>query len=574
MIRWLFLLLILLGVQGCSLLSSKTSSTSESNVDGNIKADATTVSKPFELETLYSLLVAEIAGNRQQYNITLSNYMQQARKTQDVRVIARAAHVAQFLRAHQPALDMGMLWLTHEPDSVQANTIVATRLTAMGRLDDALSYAEKVYEEGDSPLFETIALQSRKSDASTRDSLIEHYHRLSAERPEAVSIKVGLSTLYMLQNDPDKALATVKKARRIDPDHVSAVIQHAKILHVQEKYAAAINTISDALEKDPDNHRLRLIYARLLAKTDAEAAYQEFAHLSNESPGQLDFKFSQALLALELKDYQAAQPLLLDLYNNNYKPDDTAYYLGLIAEHQRQFDQALAYYLKTNKGANFLPAQTRAAKIMVDQGELQATANHFIELRKSHKDRMAELYAAEVGVLMSVQQHQRAIDVLDEAVALFPDNIPLRYNRALLYEKADKIELTEADLRHILTLDADNVLALNALGYFLASYTERYQEALEMVEKALELRPDDPAIMDSMGWVMFHLGNYEQALDYLRKALAKMPDGEIAAHLGEVLWTMGDTQAAEKVWRQGLVRQPNDPRILKTLERLDVNLTE
>ena len=567
MVYFLSLLPLLLVINGCSLLPESSDSQQQS-----IASSPATVSKPFEPETLYSLLVAEIAGSRQQYKVTLGNYIQQAYKTQDIGVIARAARIAQFLGAHRAALEMGLLWLKHQPDSEQASAVVATALIAMGRLTEALPYADNAVKDGDKPLFETIALHSRRHDPSTRDSLIKTYNELSAQQPTVVSIKVGLSILYMLQSDNDKALAAVERALDIDPEHIPAVMQRAKILHLQQKTELAIDSIVAALDKYPQDNRLRLLYARLLTKTDPEAAYQEFAYLSQQSPNQLDFKFSQALLALQLEDYETAQALLLDLHDNHYKSDDTAYYLGRIAEDNRQLDQALTYYLQVNQGANFFAAHTRAANIMINRNGPDAVGKHFNELRKNHRDQEAKLYTIEAGVLTQAQQHQLALNILDEAIASFPDDITLRYNRSLLYEKLDRVQSTEADLRHILTLDPDNVLALNALGYFLTSYTERHQEALIMIEKALSQRPDDPAIMDSMGWVLFHLGEYQRALDYLRRALDKFPDGEIAAHLGEVLWTIGEMQQAKAVWSQALAQQPNDPRILKTLERLNVTL--
>lgn len=572
MVRLLLILTIFSLIAGCSLLSSTDTTIAKSpSADSH---PAATVSKPFQPEVLYELLVAEIAGSRQQYNITLGNYVRQAHKTQDVGVIARAARIAQSLRAHRPALEMGLLWLKYEPDNADANAIVATKLTAMGKLTEALNHAEKIIGEGDNPLFETIALHSRKSDAAIKESLIERYQRLSAAWPQVASIKVGLSILYMLLNDYDKALAVVTEGLEDHPEHIAATIQQAKVLHLQQKTELAIAGLQRALDSHPEDNRLRLIHARLLTKTDLNAAYKEFERLSRAAPNQLEFKFSQALIALELQDYQGAEPLLMTLHDKGYRRDDTAYYLGRIAEQQQQLERASAYYLQVAKGSHFLPAHSRLAKIMIDRGELQSALNHFAELRKRHSDQIPSLYAAEVEMLNNAQRYELALDRLNEAIKRFPDEVLLRYKRSLLYEKVDRVQLMESDLRYILTIAPDNVAALNALGYFLASHTQRYQEAFTLIEKALSLRPDDPAIMDSMGWVLFKLGRYQQALDYLRNALDKFPDGEIAAHLGEVLWTIGDTEAAKNVWSQGLRRKANDPRILKTLERLNVDLSK
>ena len=160
--------------------------------------------------------------------------------------------------------------------------------------------------------------------------------------------------------------------------------------------------------------------------------------------------------------------------------------------------------------------------------------------------------------------------MLTEGVRQYPDDITLRYNRATLYEQSNQLALMESDLRHILSLEPDNASALNALGYFLTTRTDRHQEALLLIEQALDLQPDDPAIIDSMGWVLFNLGRIDEAIVYLRKAFERFPDPEIAAHLGEALWVNGNKQEARGIWQQNLVDNPDDSRILDTMERLRV----
>ena len=160
--------------------------------------------------------------------------------------------------------------------------------------------------------------------------------------------------------------------------------------------------------------------------------------------------------------------------------------------------------------------------------------------------------------------------VLDEALAAQPENMPLQYARAMLSEKLDNISAMERDLRSILENDPDNATALNALGYTLADRTERYDEALQLISRALELRPDEPAILDSMGWILFRTGHYEESLEYLNRAYSGFPDPEIAAHLGEVLWVSGEADEARAVWFEALDRDPNHSLLLETLDRLGV----
>lgn len=150
----------------------------------------------------------------------------------------------------------------------------------------------------------------------------------------------------------------------------------------------------------------------------------------------------------------------------------------------------------------------------------------------------------------------------------------LLYSRAMLFEQRGNLTAMEADLRAVIEADPDNATALNALGYTLANRTQRYEEALALISRALELQPGEPAILDSMGWVLFHLGRYPESLDYLTRAFAEFPDAEVAAHLGEVMWVMGDRQGARTVWRAAAARDPDHPVLTETLRRLGVDLAE
>ncbi|MCB1848460.1 MAG: tetratricopeptide repeat protein, partial [Halieaceae bacterium] len=142
-----------------------------------------------------------------------------------------------------------------------------------------------------------------------------------------------------------------------------------------------------------------------------------------------------------------------------------------------------------------------------------------------------------------------ALAVINEALQQMPDSTALRYARAMLAEELGDLALLESDLRRIIAEEPDNATAMNALGYTLANRTRRYEEAYGLISQALALQPNEPAIMDSMGWVLYRMNRNEEALDYLARAYAAFPDPEVAAHLGEVLWVSGDTGKAMQVWQ-------------------------
>jgi len=579
MIKTLLLLpLLLLLLNGCSSLSTDTADKAQTKHQPPAVAapQPDIIETPFSPEALYSLLVAEMAGARRQYDITLGNYIQQAHKTKDIGVIARAARIAQFLKSHQPALDAGLLWLSLEPDNREANLIVANELLELGRLSNALTHAQKIISDGENPIFEAIANRSAKANNTTTEQLLKRYSALNARHPQVLSIGVGLSLLQAQAKQPEQAMATINNTLKTNPDYIAAVIQQARLLHQDNQTALALSKLRIKVDKFPNDNRLRLMYARLLTSTDLHVAYEQFDRLAQSTPGQPDILFSKALIAIELKRFDDAQGILQQLADTHYRTDIVGFYLGHIAEQKNNPEKALEYYLAVQpsndkvQNQDYISAHSRAARIMATQGRLEDSRKHFAQLREKTPDREALLYGAEANMLESLNHREQALALLTTAIDKYPDNVQLLYNRAILYEQADHVIPMEKDLQRILSLDAENASALNALGYFLTSRTSRYDEALSLIKRALAVRPNDPAILDSMGWALYKLGQYEQAIEYLQQALNTLPDGEIAAHLGEVLWVSGKQSAAQQIWRDALKRNANDKRITETMERLNV----
>ena len=177
------------------------------------------------------------------------------------------------------------------------------------------------------------------------------------------------------------------------------------------------------------------------------------------------------------------------------------------------------------------------------------------------------VYRSEAEILVRKDRLMDAMSVYDVALQEFPENNDLLYARAMLAEKLNMLDVLERDLRDVLSREPNNADALNALGYTLADRTDRYEEALEFIKRAYELKPDDHYIVDSMGWIMYRLGRHDEALKYLRRAMELNNDSEIAAHLGEVLWVMGDETAAREIWDTALETTPEDKRLLDVIKR-------
>jgi tetratricopeptide (TPR) repeat protein len=580
---------------GCGAQPQKTTSTEavSPSIATSKPTPSNEVSPPvvaqgsFSTDTLYSLLVAEVAASRQQFTLTLKNYVEQARETDDKAIIARAARIAQFFRAQEDTLEMGLLWLAHDENNIEAITLVANTYLEQGEPLIALDYTEKLLlhfsqEEQQNPtkkptkdsgaFTETIANLSKQADKDTITTLIQRFQQLAILYPTVTGIKVGLSVLHQTDGSADDALAWAQRALAQEPARTPAIIQEVLLLQQSQQSALAISKLETQLKKDPSNSRLRLVYARLLTTNNVEGAYEQFTLLSKESPKQFDLKFSRAILATELNKVLIASGLFEELLTVNYREDNVNFYLGHIAESLDKLPSALGYYQAVKAGENLFPSKNRAARVMILQGDIAAAQSVFAQLRQQSPKKTEQIYVTESNLLVQNKADDAALVILNIAINEFPDNNDLRYNRSTVYERQDKLALMESDLRHILSIDPDNALALNGLGYFLSIRTERYEEAFQLISRALELKPNDAAIIDSMGWVAFKMGRIDEAVSYLTKAFELYPDPEVAAHLGEALWSKGDKQAAKTLWENSLNDNPDAPEILETLKRLGVSL--
>jgi Flp pilus assembly protein TadD len=247
--------------------------------------------------------------------------------------------------------------------------------------------------------------------------------------------------------------------------------------------------------------------------------------------------------------------------------NDAYYYLGQIAERENTAKTALTWYKKVDGGNNYLNAIARVVLILIDQKGLTKALDYLHKVEVDEEDLLI-LIQFEAELLVEHKRYTQAMTIYNQALEDYQDNTELLYMRALLAEKIGDMKQLEQDLRHILLLEPNNVQALNALGYSLAdNNTDRLEEAYDLIQRALILRPEDYYILDSMGWVLYRMGHYEEAIEYLRKAQTKQDDPEVAAHLGEVLWISGDKQAAQVIWEQARARFPEDEQLREVMQR-------
>lgn len=248
------------------------------------------------------------------------------------------------------------------------------------------------------------------------------------------------------------------------------------------------------------------------------------------------------------------------------------YLLGQLAELQEKPELALDWYGRIRAGLQREQAQLRIAVLLDKAERIDDALSRLRELQASDSEYgevLRDAYLLEAELLLRRKRSDEALDAYARGLQIFEDDPELLYSRALTYERIDRVDAAEGDLRRLIEIDPENADALNALGYTLADRTDRYQEALGLIERALKLKPDTAAIVDSLGWVLYRLGRIKEALPHLRRAFELQRDAEIAAHLGEVLWVNGERDEARSIWRLGHEIDPDNRALKQALERHD-----
>lgn len=520
-------------------------------------------------DTLYRLLVAEFAGIRQAYPLSLQLYREQAFATRDLAVVTRATHIASFLE--DPAtLELARLWAELEPDNLEPRALSAHYLLRSGALLATLDDALYLAHHGDPSALQALAVQSGSLPPDELEQLTQQLESAWEKSWRDPEIAFALALVHRQNGDLPVAYRWATEATSSHL-HEGATLLLSQLLYQRGDVNEALAVMESSVQGNSHSRRLRLQYARFLTDIDLELAREQISILAGQFPDDLDLQYTLALINLELGHHEAAQKLLESLLDSPRHASNAYYQLGWLAEQAGYPDIAVEHYQQVEHGANLLPAIGRVIRLVNDHRGADAARDYLRQVRHKHPTLALPLYQYEAELLLQQGRNEQAYQLLGDALKIHPDEIQLLYTRFVIAEQLGQLERIEDNLRRILVHEPDNATALNALGYSLVIYSHRYEEAYELIAQALAQEPDNPAILDSMGWACYHLGDHEQAQRYLEKAFARLPDAEIAAHLGEVLWQNNARDEARQIWKLGLELSPDHPILHETLNRLDID---
>lgn len=530
-------------------------------------------------ELLYKLLSAEIADQRGDWQTAYVTTLAVAQQTRDPRLARRAAEIALGAKQTDEALSAVRLWRTLAPNSDEATQYYLSFIILSDDIAEARPILEQRLKEARPQTRGLLAFQMQRVLARAKDkaaafAMLEQVLAPYLNMPEA---HLALAQGAFAMGDVQRARQEAQTALKSKPDSELAILA---LVQVSPDKGEAAKLLTDFIARHPKARNVRIAYARMLVEQEQFGkARGEFETLLKDQPQDLTSLYALGVLSVQTNDPQAAENYLTTYLNVlSEKPDaerdptQALLLLAQIAEERKDPEAVVKWLSQIEPGEAYLNAQIKRAQIIAKRGDIAAARELLHEIDAGGEGEQSLLVIAEGQMLRDANQLQEAMDVFKAGLKRFPDNTDLLYDYAMAAEKSGQWGTMEASLRKIMELAPDNQHAYNALGYSLAERNIRLEEAHLLIEKALKLAPDDPFIMDSMGWVQFKLGRLKEAEALLRRAYELRPDVEIAAHLGEVLWVKGQREDAQKLWRDAQTKDPQNDTLKSTLARLNVSL--
>ncbi|MDP3840079.1 MAG: tetratricopeptide repeat protein [Methylococcales bacterium] len=550
--------------------SESVKSTAAKVADMKEKARQKEAKTAIDPDVMFMLLAAEIAGQREQYDVALEGYMEAAKRVNDPRFAERAAVIAMYMKDGKKTQEAVSLWLKGDAKNPTARKIAALSALRSGDKQAAVEHLSTMLKADPAQFEDTLLeLSSVLQKEGKLDVVYDTLTALSQKYPNQAAIYFVQSLLALQVKNGALAEQQIQKALRIQPDWDKALILQAQIAMLSGDANKAKAAIKNASLKYPNNDKIKKLLGQVLIKTESyKEAVDVYRQLVAANPKDAESKFTLGLVYLQLDQDEQAEDVLNQLLEQPDWKYQANFYLGKLAEKRKDIDKALAYFDKVTEGDFAFDAAIEAVSLLAKDKQFDAANARLSTLSSRFPKQKLRILLIQAETYSQQKQYQKAFDVLTAALAEQPDQQELLYTRALISEHLNRKDVLEKDLKQILAKDPDNVEALNALGYSLLDDPKRYAEAEVYLQKAVKLRPDEAVIIDSYGWLLFKQGRTQMALEYLQRAYTKQQENEIAAHIAEVLWALGRKAEAKKLFDKVIKDAPEDEYLLDFQRRI------
>lgn len=571
---------VALALSACQSVSTPTPKIADTDDFGEEIAEIVTpapepiVYGSFTKDELNRAIINELAGHRGYLPDAAADYYALANETGDLGIIRRASQFASAMGDTERMVVLAQMWIDKDPKAIDPHMMLSSQFLESGRFDEALIHMARVLDLGGRIDFSSLSSRTENLSSDERAELIVGIRELRKDYPAVRSLHYSLIQLLEQAQQPQIAMAELNAYRSEYGNSARMMLIEAQLLLQQDQTQKSLDVLKAGIEAYPNNRLMRFNYARILVQIeDLENARTQFSMLAQMAPDDYETLYSLALLDLELESINNAKSLLTQLVQVNYRPNESHFYLGYIAEKEGNNREAIAQYQQVRIDAdNFVNAQRLAIRLLVQEDGF--AGSHAWVMRVSEGNPRLEilLTTIEADALIAADRLDLADTLLSETISKYPQDTNLLFARAMVNEREGNMPESEQDLRRIIELAPQDSRALNHLGYTLADSTDRYDEALALLERAIAVSPEDPAIIDSLAWAQYKLGHYEEALANLERAYVVFPDPEVAAHLGEVLWAMGRRDEASRVWGNALRDAPDSDLLKTVIERFTTGI--
>jgi len=566
---------------GAPVATPATAADAKPETTPKAAADAGLPNVNLSSDLLYKLTKAEMEFKSGQWQGPYVTMMVAAQQTRDPRLARRASEMALAAKQGNEALAGIRLWRELAPDSDEATQFFLGFVVLTDRIEEAEPiFAQRLASAPPGSrgvaLFQMQQILARANDKLYAYSMVV---RLTQPYLDMFEAHLVLAQGALAIGERARAIDEANKALQMKPASDLAALTLAQVSGDPD---AAGKVLAVFLDKNPNSIDVRSAYARLLVEQkQLTAGRDQFLLLLKTQPDNAAALYALGIITLQLDDTKGAEQYFKRfLAVLDKSPDDTRdpskalMILSQIAETRNDTAGAIAWLDKVDNrdSPGYFDARLRRAQLIARNGDLDGARKALTEIEVDDPASQAQVLLVDGQLLRDAGYAQSAFTVLGNAIVRFPDNPELLYDYALLAERLDHTDVMETSLRRVMALAPDNQHAYNALGYSFAERGVRLPEAYALIEKALQMAPDDPFIMDSMGWVQFRMGNLPAAEEALRRAYALRADPEIAVHLGEVLWQKGEKAEAQKLWRDAQGKDPKNEALKSTLARLNVSL--
>jgi tetratricopeptide (TPR) repeat protein len=522
-------------------------------------------------DLLNEFLLSEIAGQRGDDTVAVEGSLDLAKKTRDPRLAMRAANMALKFGQPDKAVEALRIWRETDPSSIMAMRMLSSVLLRSGKVDQARDeFASLLKADASHSPRNFIQIYQMLATYPDRTAALKLMRELAQPYPRVAEAHWAVAQLAHASGDSELALNEAQQARSLRPEWNMAVSLESVLL-LKKNPRQSLDLLRSYLSTYPDAHEIRLQYAReLLDQKQYKAARKQFQYMADKNPDNPEFAYAIALISLQLNDLNSAETELKQVLSKGKKDQGTVqFYLGQLSEAKNNDDEAINYYRQIKDGDFLVPAQIRIAYLLSKRGQLAEARQVLHEIQTTDNEQRAKLAMIEAQLLREANQFDEAYRVLNQALEKLPNDIDLLYETAMMADKTGKPDVFEQLMRKLIKIKPDYAQAYNALGYGMLERNERIPEAMTLVEKALQLAPDDASIMDSVGWGYYRSGKLDESVKMLRRAYAGNANPEIAAHLGEVLWVRGDKAEAKKIWRDSLKENPGNEPLQAVIKKFD-----